>query len=148
MRTKIISMDYLAGIIDGEGCIGIECMAPYKKKDGTWIRKHNYYTPRLTVVNTSKFLMEILVSSLGGVYDTRKHIEGRKTCYRWHCFGETLEVAITAILPYLQIKYEQAETVLEFRKTVGKTGWNVSEELLQTRHNLYLQCKELNKVGS
>lgn len=26
------SIIYLAGIIDGEGCIGIECMAPCKKK--------------------------------------------------------------------------------------------------------------------
>lgn len=148
MRTKEISMQYLAGIIDGEGCIGIECQAPFRRKDGTWQRKHNYYTPRLVVVNTSKLLMEILVKSFGGQYGARKHIEGHKTCYAWRCFGEKLEAAIMAIQPYLQIKHDQAEVVLELRKTVGKTGWYVSEELLQARHGLYLRCGELNKTGS
>ena len=147
-KPSQIMLAYLAGIVDGEGCVGIECMAPCKKKDGTWIRKHNYYTPRLTVVNTNKILMFTLMRYLNGTFDERKKLSGRKPCYRWHVFGEKLEEDIKNILPYLQIKYEQAQLVLEFRETVGKTGWNVSEEVLQKRHQLYIQCRDLNKVGS
>ena len=140
---------YLAGIIDGEGCIGIECMAPHQKKDGTWIRKHNYYTPRLTVINTSQEIMTLLSHFfIGGIFDKRKEIPGRKICYRWHIFGENLEYAIKCLLPYLIIKKEQAELAIKFRETVGKTGWYVSEETLAIRHNLYQQCKKLNQVGS
>lgn len=142
------SIIYLAGIIDGEGCIGIECMAPCKKKDGTWIRKHNYYTPRLTVINTSKKVIDLLMKTFGGTYSTRKTIQGRKTCFAWRIFGEALINVLRAVIPYLQIKYDQAQLVLEFRKTVGKTGWHVSEEILEQRHSFYLQCKILNQVGS
>lgn len=148
MKCSEVMKSYIAGIIDGEGCIGIECMAPLQKKDGTWIRKHNYYTPRLTIVNTSYKLMELLVKEIGGKYDTRKKIEGRKTCYRWYIFGKDLENTIQEIIPYLFIKKEQAEIVLKFRQTVGKTGWHVSDEIMTMRHDLYLQCTNLNKVGS
>lgn len=147
-KTSQVILAYIAGIIDGEGCIGIECMAPCKRKNGTWARKHNYYTPRLTVINTSEIIMFTLLRFLGGTYDARKKLSGRKTCYRWHIFGEKLEESIKNILPYLQIKHKQAELVLEFRKTVGKTGWNISEETLQKRHQIYVQCRNLNKVGS
>ena len=143
-----VMLAYLAGIIDGEGCIGIECMGPCQRKNGTWARKHNYYTPRLTVVNTNKFIMFTLMRCLGGTFDIRKTIAGRKTCYRWHVFGKKLEESIKSILPYLQIKHEQARLVLEFRETVGKTGWHVAEGTLQKRHQLYIQCRDLNKVGS
>jgi hypothetical protein len=141
-------ISYLAGIIDGEGCIGIECMSPCQKKDGTWIRKHNYYTPRLTVINTSNELMCLLVETFGGSFDQRKQIIGRKTCYRWHIFGENLHKAINKLIPYILIKKSQANVVIKFKETVGKTGSRVTEDILKIRHDLYLQCKEFNKVGS
>jgi hypothetical protein len=147
-ETTQIFLAYLAGIIDGEGSIGIECMAPCKKKDGTWIRKHNYYTPRLTVINTNEHLMMALMRNLGGTYNKRKKTEGRKICYRWHTFGSNLEIVLKNLMPYLFLKGEQAYLVLKFRETVGKTGWYVSEDLLKERHDLYLKCKKLNKVGA
>jgi len=133
---------YLAGIIDGEGSIGIEHLAPDNKS-----RKKDYYVCRLTVVNTSFELMNELKCVFGGQFDKRKDIEGRKKCYRWHIFGKDLEETLRIIKPYLLIKRKQADVVLEYRKTVGKTGWNVSDEVLQKRKELWLRCKELNRLG-
>lgn len=129
---------YLAGIIDGEGSIGIEHLSPTKN------RRKDYYVCRLTVINTYEPLMKRLVSTFKGQYDTRKRIEGRRICYRWHVFGEDLEKALQMILPYLDEKLPQAKKLLEYRATVRKTGWLVSDEILETRKQLWLSCKKLN----
>lgn len=133
---------YLAGIIDGEGCIGMEHLAPRGKS-----RKKDYYLTRLTVINTSKMLMDLLVGTFKGQYDTRKKIEGRKICYRWHVFGKDQENALIALMPYLRIKKQQAELVMEYRKTVNDSGWLISDETLAQRKELWLKCKHFNTVG-
>lgn len=138
---KIAYLSYFAGIIDGEGCIGIEHLSPNKT------RKKDYYTCRLTVINTNEDIMKLLVHYFKGSYDIRKRIEGRKKCFRWHVFGPDLEIALNQLLPHLFIKKSQALIVLQYRETVGKTGWNVSDEVLQKRKELWLRCKELNSVG-
>jgi hypothetical protein len=138
---KIAKLSYLAGIIDGEGSIGIEHLSPTKG------RPKSYYVCRLTVINTNKNLMELLLHFFGGSYNQRKKIEKRKICYRWHIFGENLEKTLDQLIPYLFIKKQQALIVKQYRETVGKTGWNVTNEVLNKRKELWLQCKELNKLG-
>lgn len=133
---------YLAGIIDGEGCIGMEHLSPDGKS-----RKKDYYLCRLTVINTSKMLMDLLVATFKGQYDTRKKIEGRKTCYRWHVFGQDQEDALIALIPYLRIKKQQALLVMEYRKTVTSSGWLISDDTLDQRKDLWLKCKHLNTTG-
>ncbi len=136
-EIKILA--YLAGIVDGEGSIGIEHLSPTKG------RKKDYYVCRLTVVNTAEEIMQLLKFFLGGTYQARKLIPGRKKCFRWHIFGEGLERALLRLEPYLILKQHQCRVVLTYRKTVGKTGWNVTDEVLAKRKELWLFCKELNK---
>lgn len=111
----IAVISYLAGIIDGEGSIGIEHLSPDNKS-----RKKDYYNCRLTVINTDEPLMKLLKTYFGGSYDQRKKIDGRKICYRWHVFGKRLETAINELIPHLRIKKPQALIVMQYRKTVGK----------------------------
>lgn len=135
---KIAKLSYFAGIIDGEGCIGIEHLSPTKS------RLKDYYVCRLTVINTNEDLMKLLKHFFKGNYDRRKQIEGHKPCFRWHVFGKDLEDALKQLAHHLFIKKQQALTVLKYRETVGKTGWNVSDEVLEQRKQLWLKCKELN----
>lgn len=137
----IENLSYLAGIIDGEGCIGLEHLSPTKG------RKKDYYACRLTVINTSQKLMERLKKTFKGSYSARKKIDGRKICYRWHVFGDDLEKALIALIPYLDLKKAQAELVMEYRKTVNETGWLISDDILEKRKQIWLQCKHLNTVG-
>ncbi len=135
---KIKANAYFAGIIDGEGSIGIEHLSPTKS------RKKDYYVCRLTVINTDENLMRLLVAHYEGSYDMRKLIEGRKPCFRWHVFGKNLKNALDKLYPYLFIKKPQAKLVLEYIETIGITGWKVSDEILAKRKELWLKCKELN----
>ena len=56
-REKLI---YLAGIIDGEGSIGIEHLSPCKN------RKKSYYVCRLCVINTDEKLIIWIKDNFGG----------------------------------------------------------------------------------
>lgn len=136
-----MNISYFAGIIDGEGSIGIEHLSPTKN------RSKSYYVCRLTVINTNKDLMESLKNFFGGTYDQRKKIEGRRICYRWHIFGKELESALNQLIPHLFIKKPQALILKQYRETVGKTGWKVSDSILEKRKEFWIRCKELNKLG-
>jgi len=138
-----IQLAYLAGIIDGEGTIGIERQSPNET-----CRKKTYYTHRLCIINTSKNLMHWLKENFPqGSFSLRKKIDGRKDCYAWRLFGKNAEEILIAIKPFLIIKIAQADCVLRFRQTKGKTGWNVSDEILKQRELLYQECKTYNITG-
>lgn len=138
---KIAKLSYFAGIIDGEGSIGLEHLSPTKG------RIKSYYVARMVVVNTNENLMKLLLNFFGGAYSTRPLIQNRKKCFIWRVLGKNLDNALKLLTPHLFIKKPQALLLQEYRATVGKTGWNVSDELLETRKQLWLKCKELNKLG-
>lgn len=136
-------LSYFAGIIDGEGSICVDLQRASEK----FGRKHDYYTLRLSIVNTNKELMEWLVKNFSGSYYQRRPKAGYKICYTYRIYGHKLADLIVACIPYLIVKRPHAEIVNKFRTTVGKTGWNVSQEIVNYREQLYLEIKKLNKTG-
>jgi len=145
-REKLI---YLGAMLDGEGSIGIERLSPCKvKRKGKeeWQRKKYYYTCRVCVVNTFLPMLEFFKKEFGGSINY-KNASTNKQCYRWHIFGENLESLLYEVLPFLWEKKPHAKILLDYRKTVGKTGWNLTNEILEKRNQLWLKCKNLNKNG-
>lgn len=135
------TLSYMAGIFDGEGSVNIEVLSPREN------RKYHYYNLRIIVINTNLDLMNWIVSNFGGKYSLRKRIPGRKTCYRWAKCSREAAYIIEQCLPYLIIKKPHALIFIEFMKTMGKTGWFVSEETRNRRQFLYQEIRKLNKVG-
>ena len=118
---------YFAGIIDGEGSIGIEHLKPTKG------RKKDYYTCRLTVINTSFTLMRWIKENFGGTFDTRKAILGRKVVYRWHIFGKNMDAILQAIFPFLIIKKIQAHIQKYYRDRAEKKKIENQDAFLSTK---------------
>jgi hypothetical protein len=147
-REKLI---YLAAIIDGEGSIGIELSSPCKvKREGkeVWQRKKYYYICRVCVINTNLEWLEWIKENFdGGIVTHNKACENRKLCHRWQIFGTNQRILLEKIIPFLFIKRKQAELVLELRNIVGETGRLITDEILEQRKQLWLKCKELNKLG-
>lgn len=135
------NLAYLAGIIDGEGSICVDL----QRAGGS--RKHDYYTLRLSIVNTDKNLMEWLVKNFQGTYYQRTPKPGYKICYTYRIYGHKLAELIEACYPYFIIKKPHADIIRQFRKTIGKTGWNITQEVVEDRKRLYFAVKEINKVG-
>jgi hypothetical protein len=119
---------YVAGIIDGEGTLAI-------------YHSCGRYAAEVVIPNTSFDLMKWLVGSFGGRYNTFQpedlHGYNRKLLYRWRPSGKkNREKFLLGILPYLVIKREQANILLEFERL----GYGEQEK----REELRKRCGLLN----
>lgn len=123
---------YLAGIIDGEGCITI---GAGRKETCT------NYNSIIMVTNTNKKIIDWLQQQFGGNYYKIPASGNCKEAYRWRFLKQKeIEKLLLAILPYLIIKREQAIVLLEFVRMSKETASQKREELFQ-------KMKALNKRG-
>ena len=137
-RDKFI---YFAGIIDGEGCIAVEKKFPSKRK------KYPNYFARLIIVNTNLDLIEWISSNFKGKHYAKNGAKPNlQTCYAWYVFGKDLDEILKGILEFSIVKKRQILNVLEFRKTVGKTGQHVSQEMRDIRDKLHLKSRYFNSL--
>ena len=107
-----LDLAYLAGIIDGEGCLNI-----------SKTRKYRYC--RLTIANTDKSLMEWLVNKFGAGAQNREHrrsIEerkNRKPCYIFLVSAQNeLHELLIRVEKYLVIKKVKARECIDYIETV------------------------------
>lgn len=93
---------YLAGIVDGEGSIGI-----YQRVRG--------YLLLFTISNTSNALMTWILCHLGGKARPHKVYEARcKQVFDWQVSGNNAKRVISIIEPHLIVKKEHARIALSF----------------------------------
>lgn len=101
-------LHYLAGIIDGEGAIKLQ------KSRGS---RHGAH-PRLWVKNTDKKLVEWLHKTFGGHMNFERRLRTKwSDIWIWSVHSTfDLTQLLPLVLPYLIVKREDAEKVLEFCK--------------------------------
>jgi len=138
-----IEKAYMAGIIDGEGCISLS--PAYKSKRG------QVHRLLLTVNNTSLSLISWVAekwqanlhlfksNTLNSLLPLRKH-----KIYSCQINGKKAVLILKEILPYLICKKRQAEVAIEFGKTIGKTGQRVSDNIREKRMKLDKEIKIFN----
>ena len=101
---KRTDLAYTAGIIDGEGSIGI---LPNSQ--------HKSYCLRVEVGSTDEWLPMWLKFAWGGyVYRAERKLP-RQTCWLWYISSRQAAEFLTLILPYLKLKREQAQIALRFQ---------------------------------
>ena len=126
---------YIAGIIDGEGCITM----------GKGGRDRSDYHDSITVEMACSEVPNFLYKLSGGSLKERNR-EGRtKKFWCWYIRAKGGEELLTQIIPYLVLKKRQAELFLEYRKTIGYSGVNnLPEEVIKIRNNIIAQIRILN----
>ena len=124
--TETEKLCYLAGLVDGEGTIGI-----YMTKPGG--RKKAY--PRLTLIvcNTDRAMIDWIKENFGGhVYchkqragnlKTSQPDEHYKPLWRWTLEWRNAMDLIERLLPYLITKQQRAREVLA---EIGAYKWGVA----------------------
>lgn len=165
--TKI-DIAYIAGIIDGEGYVGIKKTKAYQCQG----RKTPGYHARIQVRMTHEGAISFLVDTLGGSYYREKpHSDRGKPLFCYQASDKKAEFILSTVLPYLKVKLESAATVLSLRslqsegpkhrtKVVGHRNFvnshgtirvvenkSFSDEYVARCERFYLRCKELNAVG-
>lgn len=165
---KDTDIAYLAGLIDGEGYIGIKKSAAYACQGLATPGYHARIQVRMVNEEAIRFLSE----SLGGWYYREKpHCNNGRPLYCYQSSDKAAETTLRLILPYLRVKRASAETVLELRdlQSEGRkhrtkiTGYrnfpnaagtprqvanrSFSDEYVARCEAFWLRCKELNRVG-
>lgn len=136
---KAVDLAYMAGIVDGEGCIAIE---RYVSKG------HGYYRAKLRVANTNKELLEFLKLYFGGtISNFGKRSPNQKPAYMWAIPGETAIKCIKALLPYLFLKRPQAQLAIKFQSKKRGKGYYKTPKELAVEEAQYILAKGLNKRG-
>lgn len=150
-RGKLSKIDaaYLAGFIDGEGCIAI-----FKKNTPNgWSPQYQLY---IGITNTNKKVIDWAYSKMGGYLYEKKRSNATKhrIAYTLSVRGwESVIYVLNQIYPYLRVKKLQAELMYEFIENVSKLlskapKKRLSERELKYRNSFYERSKELNRRGN
>jgi len=107
-QLSFISKDnliYLAGIVDGEGCL-----YTFSKLNGRGVRYKNY---RIIIANNNYKLIEWVAENFGGyIYKMKVRSNKHKQSYQWLLDGPRALLLISELLPYLIVKRDKAIKIL------------------------------------
>ena len=126
---------YIAGIFDGEGCIGLSQRRDYKAG-------YLPYWISIQVVNTDFSILEYLKEKLGcGIHLNGKENKEKNHKERraWTSTTYKADIILKAVQPYIRIKKKQVELAIKFHKErhIG----------IEHQKEMYEQMKAYNKKG-
>lgn len=142
---------YSAGIVDGEGYIGIMKLKTYGPHN-TYPYK---YTPAVKIASVTESLINFLISNFGGYKSHRIHKNNQKDSWMWSITNwSRVEEFLNIIGTYLRMKDKQARVVLDFislrrnrRLNKKRDLYRYTEEELQQMEDFYLKIRKLNFRG-
>lgn len=139
-------LSYLAGIIDGEGSIGL-----YKTTSSP--NDRHSISLRLQIANTSRPMLDWVLSKtgIGSIRNKEACSLTRRQAWVWSATSKQAVEIIRQIRPYLIIKAPQADVVIalwELERSLGvKQGTKPSPELQAFRFQAAIKVKELKKTA-
>lgn len=161
-----LTLAYLAGLVDGEGYIGIKKSQPYNKLTG---RINPGYHERIQIRMVDEPAIKKFAETFGGWYYKEKpHAKKGRLLYCYQASDKLASNILKYLLPYLVVKLGSAITVLKLRdsknnpvkvktEVVSNSRWGtpmtgqrttLSPDTINLRESLYQKCKSLNHGGS
>lgn len=136
---------YIAGIIDGEGCVlvGRTKTGPAAKGCRTGFA----YRSCVSVTLTCRPLLTWLrvVTGVGKICRATSK-QGHSLAWRWQVWSIEAASLLGAIRPFLRIKIRQADNLIEFQSIMRRPGRRgLSEEEWARRQYHYERSLELNR---
>lgn len=134
---------YLAGIIDGEGCIQLH--QHYQSKGS--------FAPILIITNTDVRIIDWVCSEFpGGAVSCQVYKEGNnKPRYQWRIYGAKCMELLEGVRPYLFLKAEAADELLAFWRLRARynfgSGIRAPEEYITEAEAIREAISILNKRG-
>ena len=144
LDTENININYLAGLIDGEGFFTINYREHKQSKSGISFT----FTPVVGVHMTSVKLLEDVKKQYGGNLYKRKGTNLIRADWSIRQAANVYPF-LKNLKPYLKVKVEQAELLINFCKRfkfyTGKKYSKLSEEEIKMRRKVKLKLTKLNK---
>lgn len=150
--TQNETLAYTAGLIDGEGYIGL------MKSNGY---KYPTFIPVVKVASCDPYMVVFLHANFGGNLENRTPQNPLHSLSRaWSIRGaKRVGHFLEAIRPYLIVKHLQADLVIDYSKNYtgtsharmkydkSTTSYIMSQEFIIKRQEYYANVKKLNKRG-
>ncbi len=128
-----VSPEYVAGLIDGEGCITALVTAKQVK-------------PVVQVTMTTRAPLERLMRKYGGnLHERQREGTNWKPTLQWFCPAATFAQFLTDIIPHLALKSEQAKLALELWTFQASPGRNLGEGMREKKEALAREIQALNQ---
>lgn len=147
-QRQAVSLEYLAGIIDGEGCIRLARQAQRRTTN-------KQYSAGVQVGMVEKIIPELLQATFGGAI-SEERVPNRRSIWRWNLRKqEDVLRFLKTIRSRLIVKKPQADLLIEFIEgyrhlRLVKDGNEsiLKGQELQRREEFYQKMKKLNAVGA
>lgn len=146
----MLSKQYIAGFVDGDGCIGTTYAPPNQK----FRQKSPTIQLRVSIGSTYLPLLEIFQEQYGGAIHKRKELVSKnwKPFYMWIITTRKAVTFLKEITPFLIIKKPIGEYLLKnekyFRRNCkGGHGVRVPPKILRKRLEMHKWCCHFNKPG-
>lgn len=137
-REEVLA--YTAGLLDGEGCIGIN-----KRGDNSG------YRLTVFIANTDGRMIDFLINNFNFTSYTKQSGHNNKKwriCWRWCLSGVGAKLFLIDLLPYLIIKKEQAIYAIEFQTLIEKNGGKcLTKDHLNKRKFYYFKLRNLKTLN-
>lgn len=131
----MISAQYAAGFMDGEGCINVSSC-----RTSTYIR--------VLIVNTNREVLELFQQRWGGdITQNKRQKTHWKVSYTWRVSYAACRDFLKDIYPFLVIKKKQAEAAFIFFDSQPGKGKRWTDGSLEEANKAILSIKQLNKKG-
>lgn len=132
---------YAAGLVDGEGSIGV-----YAIKRGKYTRYDLKFSLKMTDMKTISWLNR----KYGGSISKPKSSGNRKQGYSWQLSGKSAHGFLKKVFPFLITKEEQALLGIQFYENLVSDKnrlKNISPNLREARNKIVLEFKKMNRRG-
>lgn len=134
-------LNYLAGIIDGEGCISIAKVKP------NGFNKTPRFFFKLTIEMQDKKVIDYLAVNFNrNIMEKKAYGNKKRPSYRIDWQADKASEILTKVKPYLIGKKEQAELGIKYQKHISsknRSGRMLSDEEIAIRDNFYTIMRQL-----
>lgn len=148
---KLLSLPhraYLAGLIDGEGCIFISRTNTSASAKGC--KRGFAYRSGLSVSMTGKVVLKWakVKTDVGQICPVKKRPR-HKQAWRWSVWSIEASDLLKQVLPFLVLKQQQAKLQIRFQSIMRQPGsLGLSNREWAMRKKLFYIIRKLNKRGS
>jgi hypothetical protein len=144
LDLSLTTAAYLAGLVDGEGCL---CLC----KDLLPRTRAGFRYRACLSIGMTTPILPVLAGEVGiGNVTTRQAGGGRKPCFIWYNGAADCRKLLPALLPHLRVKHEQAGLLISYLKLAQRAEMMLQQSrgaYLGGVETIYLRLRVLNRKG-
>jgi hypothetical protein len=147
-RLRAEDAAYLAGLIDGEGYIGVT--GTHTSASAKGCKRGVAYRCHISVNMVEKAALQWAqeMTGLGRVSPKKASCVRHRPAWSWNVWSNEASQLALAILPYLHVKREQARNLIEFNSIMRQPGFKgLTDEEWDARERHWHRSRALNHRG-